>query len=126
MLKTLGFVQVIVLISVASLFILTWDFGRRVVENVQLVQASQAADVDLARVERENAQLQQLKSDVGKDEWVERKARTGLHYTRDGETLFIPIHRVAPASPPSPVVVAPPSPRPVWQDWLEAIFGPSQ
>lgn len=126
MLKTLGLVQITVLLFVATLFILTWDFGRRIVENVQLIQATQAADVELARVERENAQLQELKRDVITDAWVERIARTMLHYTREWETLFVPIHRVTANAPPAPVTAAPLPRRPVWQDWLEAIFGPSQ
>ena len=126
MIKTLGLVQIVVLVFVASLVILTWDFGRRIVENVQLVQAGQAADVELARVERENAQLLELKRDVITDAWVERIARTMLHYTREWETLFVPIHRTAPVAPPAPVVAVSPPTHPIWQDWLQAIFGPSQ
>lgn len=126
MLKTLGLVQAAVVIFVAILFIATWDFGRRIVENLQLVRAEQAADIELARVERENTQLQELKRDVITDAWVERIARTMLHYTREWETLFVPIRRVTPVPAPAPVASSPAPPRPFWQDWLEAIFGPSQ
>ncbi len=126
MLRTLGLIQIFVLLVVATLFIMTWDFGRRVVENIQLVQAVQAADADLARVERENALLKQLKKDVITDAWVERMARTMLHYTREWETLFIPIRRAPPPPAPALIVVPEPPTRPFWQEWLEIIFGPSQ
>lgn len=100
MLKTLGLAQIIILLVVATLFIMTWDFGRRLLDNVALVQAAQAADLELERVERENELLKQLKRDVITDAWVERIARTMLHYTREWETLFIPIHRPPPLPPP--------------------------
>lgn len=126
MLKSLGLIQIFVLLVVATLFVMTWDFGRRILENVQLVQAAQAADAQLARVQEQHDQLTKLKQDVSTDPWVERNARTNLHYTREGETLFIPIHRTAPPPAPEPVTTSAPPARPIWQDWLEAIFGPSQ
>jgi cell division protein FtsB len=88
MLKSLGFIQIFVLLVVATLFIMTWDFGRRILENVQLVQAAQAADQELAQVNQANAQLVQLKKDVTTDDWVIKKARVDLHYARDNETTY--------------------------------------
>lgn len=126
MLKSLGLYQILILIVVAALFMMTWDFGRRIVENVQLVQAVQAADAQLASVQKENAALVQLKKDVVTDEWVERKARSGLHYTRAGETLFIPINHDNTSPTPVPVVAPAPPERPIWLDWLETIFGSSK
>lgn len=125
MLKTLGLAQIIILLVVATLFIMTWDFGRRLLDNVALVQAAQAADLELERVERENELLKQLKRDVITDAWVERIARTMLHYTREWETLFIPIHRPPPPAAPAPVIVTAPPTRPFWQDFLQALFGTS-
>jgi len=123
MLKSLGLIQILFLLIVGALFIMTWDFGRRILENVQLVQAAQAAEQELTHVELVNAQLRQLKKDVTTDEWVIRQARVNLHYAQVNETLFIPA-----ATPPAPTapapVVAPSTPvRPFWQDWLEALFG---
>lgn len=127
MLKSLGLIQIFVLLVVAALFIMTWDFGRRVIENVQLVQAAQAADAELAHVEQVNAQLKELKKDVTTDTWVAKKARADLHYALENETLFIPAATPrAPAASAPAVVPAPAPSRPIWQDWLEAIFGPSQ
>lgn len=105
---------------------MTWDFGRRILENVQLVQAAQTASAELANAEQVNAQLKQLKKDVTTDEWVMKKARVDLHYARENETLFIP----AATPPPFQVTTAPvvpvPESRPFWQDWLQALFGPPQ
>lgn len=126
MFKSLGLYQVLVLVIVAGLFMMTWDFGRRILENVQLVQAVQAADAQLASVEQANTELVQLKKDVVTDGWVERKARSALHYTRDGETLFIPIHRSGTEPTPVPVSAPLPPARPFWLDWLESIFGANE
>jgi cell division protein FtsB len=125
MLKSLGLVQIFVLVVVATLFIMTWDFGRRILENVQLVQAAQAADAELAHALQVNAQLQELKKDVTTDDWVIKKARVDLHYAKENETLFIPASTPPPHAAPAPVVVSAPPARPIWQDWLEAIFGTS-
>lgn len=126
MLKSLGLIQIFILLVVAALFIMTWDFGRRILENVQLVQAAQAADTQLANVEQTNVTLKQLKKDVITDDWVIKKARVDLHYARENETLFIPAATPPPQSAPAPVITNSPPTRPLWQDWLEAIFGPSQ
>ncbi len=124
MLKSLGLVQILVLGVVAVLFIMTWDFGRRILENIQLVQAAQAAEAKLAHVEQVNAQLQELKKDVTTDNWVIKKARVDLHYAQENETLFIPAATPrAPVNVPAPVITPPPPTRPFWQDWLEALFG---
>lgn len=127
MLKSLGFIQIVVLLCVAALFILTWDFGRRIVENVTLVHAAQAADAELVNAEKINVQLRELKEDVTTDEWVIKKARVDLHYARENETLFIPAATpIAPNNAPAPVIQTAPPTRPFWQDLLETIFGPSQ
>ena len=127
MLKSLGVIQIFVLLVVATLFIMTWDFGRRILENVQLVQAAQAADQELAQVNQANTQLIQLKKDVTTDDWVIKKARVDLHYARANETLFIPAATPAAGSVASPVVASPaPIEHPFWQDWLQIIFGTSQ
>lgn len=126
MLKSLGLLQIIFLLLVGALFIMTWDFGRRVIENVQLVRAAQAADQDLARAETVNLQLKQLKKDVTTDDWVIKKARVDLHYAQENETLFIPAATPSPLSASAPANPAPAPERPFWQDILEAIFGASQ
>jgi len=125
MLKTLGLPQFLIIIIVAVAFILSWDFGRRILETVQLVQAVQAANQQLAQEEQINAQLKQLKKDVITDDWVAKKARVDLHYAKENETLFIPAATPPAPGAPAPVVSVPPTVRPVWQDWLEALFGPT-
>jgi cell division protein FtsB len=126
MLKSLGLIQIAVLALVAVLFFMTWDFGRRIVENAQLVEAARVANAELTHVRQVNATLKQLKKDVTTDDWVIKKARVDLHYAQENETLFIPASTPsAPAAPAAPPQAVPP-PRPAWQDWLELIFGPSQ
>lgn len=126
MLKSLGVIQIFVLLVVATLFIMTWDFGRRILENVQLVQAAQSADQELANAEQANIQLKQLKKDVTTDDWLTKKARVDYHYAKENETLFIPAATPPPRQAAAPAVPAPPPPRTWWQDALETIFGPSQ
>lgn len=126
MLKSLGWIQIVFLLLVGALFILTWDFGRRVIENVQLVRAAQEAEQELNRAETVNLQLKQLKKDVTTDDWVIKKARVDLHYAQENETLFIPAATPAPHTSPTPVSVPSSPSRPFWQDLLEALFGASQ
>jgi hypothetical protein len=127
MFKTLGLSQFIIITAIAVVLIFSWDFGRRIVESVQLVQAAQAADQKLEQVQEVNAELTSLKSDVTKDEWVEKQARARLHYAKNNETLVIPA-----ATPPAPSAPAPsvapvtPPERTIWQDVLEVLFGPTQ
>src|SRR5262245_35179818 len=123
--RTFGISQFITIIVVAVALFLAWDFGRRILDTIQLVQAAQQAATDLQTAQRVNVQLKQLKNDVTTDEWVIKKSRIDLHYARDNETVFVPAATPVPPVPPPPAIPAPP-PRPWWQDWLEAIFGPAQ
>lgn len=125
--RNIGVSQFLVILFVAVVLILVWDFGRRIIETVRLIQAAQQAERELREAERINAQLIQLKQDILTDAWVERKARSDLHYAKENETLFVPIatRPIAPPTPP-PLAIAPPAPaRPFWQDWLEWLFGPT-
>lgn len=129
MAKSLGLTQFIVIIVIAVTLIFAWDFGRRILETVQLMRTLQLADQRLTQVEAANAQLVTLKQDVTSDEWLERQARARLHYTKDGETVFIPVTALsAPAVsvPAAPAVNLPPSERTLWVDLVEALFGPVQ
>jgi cell division protein FtsB len=126
MARSLSLSQFAIIITIAVALIFSWDFGRRILETVQLLQAVQAADQRLAQVEAINAKLETLKSDVTQDAWVEKQARIRLHYTKDGETVFVPV-ATPPAPPaPAPLVVESPPERTLWQDILEALFGPAQ
>ena len=126
MVKTLGLPQFVIIIVVSVVFILSWDFGRRILETVQLVQAVRAADQQLAQDQAENQQLIDLKKRVTTDDWVMKEARVNLRYARETETLFIPVTMPAAAAAPTPVAAPAPPDRPFWQDWLEALFGPTQ
>lgn len=127
MVRTLSLSQFVIIIVIVVALIFAWDFGRRIVETVQLVQTLQAADRQLSQVEEQNAKLRVLKQDVTRDEWVEKQARANLHYTKEGETVFIPAATPpAPAAPVAVVNTPPPPARTIWDDILEALFGPMQ
>ncbi len=126
MLKSLGLSQFIVIIAIAVALILSWDFSRRILETIQLAQQVQAAERELAQATAVNAKLKQLKQDVTKDEWVEKTARARLHYAQANETLFIPAATPPAPAAPAPIVLPPPPTRSIWQDILQALFGPPQ
>ncbi len=126
MLKTLGLAQLVIIIVVAIGLILAWDFGRRILETVQLVQSAQIADQELTQGQQINVQLKQLKSDVTTDDWVTKKARADLHYAKENETLFIPAATPAAPVAPKPTPTSTVATRSVWQDVLEALFGRTQ
>lgn len=125
MVRTLSFSQFFIIIVIAVALIFAWDFGRRIVETVQMVQTLQAANRQLARVEEANAKLVTLKQDVTRDDWVEKQARARLHYTKEGETVVIPAATPPAPAAPAPVIVAPVPERTFWDDLLEALFGPT-
>lgn len=98
MTRTLGLSQFVIIIAIAVALIFAWDFGRRIVETVQMVQALQAADRQLAQAEQANTRLTALKQDVTDDEWLEKQARARLHYTRATKRfLSPPRHRRRPS-----------------------------
>jgi hypothetical protein len=125
--RHLGFAQFLAIIVAAVVIFLAWDFGRRVVETMQLAQADTAADLRLRQEEQTHAQLTQLKTDISTDDWAERYARLKWHWTRDNETIFVAAATPVPAPSPAPAVPAavPPAPKPFWENWLEALFGPA-
>lgn len=126
MAKPLGLPQFLIIIFVSLVFILSWDFGRRILETVQLVQAVRAANQQLTQDQTENQQLMALKKRVTTDDWAMKEARVNLRYAKETETLLIPVSMPAASAAPT-AVAAPPTPeRPFWQDWLEALFGPTQ
>jgi cell division protein FtsB len=127
MVRNLSVSQFFIIIIIAVALIFAWDFGRRIVETVQMVQTLQAADRQLTQLEEAKAKLLTLKQDVTRDDWVEKQARARLHYTKEGETVFIPAATPpAPAAPASVIAVPVPVPeRTIWDDLLEALFGPT-
>jgi cell division protein FtsB len=123
--RSLGLAQILIIIIVAAALILSWDFGRRILETVQLIQADQAAQQELEQDQQINAQLKQLQKDVTTDDWVIKKARVDMHYARENETLFIPA--TTPAAPPTAATLPPAAPptHSFWQDVIEALVGKS-
>jgi cell division protein FtsB len=125
--RSLGFVQVVAIVVVAVAVFLAWDFGRRLLDTMRLAQAAAAADQQLSDEEQVHAQLTQLRGDISTDDWIEKYVRTKWHWTRDNETIFVPVATPAPAPTLTPTHPATPTPPPkaVWEYWLEALFGPA-
>lgn len=124
--RSLGFVQLLAIIVIAVAVFLAWDFGRRLLETMTLSQGDATADQQLREEEQVHAQLTQLKQDVSTDDWVERYVRSKWHWTRDNETIFVPVATPAAAATPAPThpTAPPPPPKAFWEDWLETLFGP--
>jgi cell division protein DivIC len=125
--RGLGLPQFVLIIILGVGVFLAWDFGRHVFETIQLSQADARADLQLRQAQDTNGKLIALKSDVETDDWVEKYARTNWHWTRENETIFVPA--ATPVSTPAPAraaAPAPPPPKPFWEEWLDALFGPSQ
>ena len=125
--RNVGLLQFFAIIVVAVVLFLGWDFGRRLLDTVQLTQADALADQQLRAELDTNAKLKQLKADVGTDDWIEQYVRTNWHWTRENETIFVPAATpvATPAPPPAPVPSAPP-PKPFWEQWIDELFGPAQ
>jgi cell division protein FtsB len=125
--RSLGLVQVLAIVVVAVAVFLAWDFGRRLLDTMKLAQAASAADRQLQDEEQVHAQLTQLKGDISTDDWIEKYVRSKWHWTRDNETIFVPV--ATPALEPTVVPVhpatPPPPPKAFWEYWLEALFGPA-
>lgn len=127
MVKTLGLTQFVIIVVVVVSLIMAWDFGRRILETVELVQAAQQADQELERVQAENETLKQLKHDVTTDSWVIKIARAELHYAQSNETLFIPAATPPPPAAPAPAAPAVEPQTDSWlQDLLKTLFGSGQ
>ncbi len=128
--RSIGFAQFLAIIGVAVIVFLGWDFGRRVLTTMNLLDQDAQASVKLQQLEQQNADLTELKSQVTTDAWVERQVRRQWHWVRENEVPFVPIATPVPtpelASPPT--TAAPPA-KPAWQQWLDsltnALFGPA-
>ncbi len=126
MVHSLGWSHFLLIVIVAVGLIFSWDFGRRIVENMQLMQEIKIAERELAVQEQTHATLVALKARTKSPEWIEEQARRRFHYAKPDETIIIPA-----ATPPAPaksvpVEVPPPPERTIWQDVLETLFGPAQ
>ena len=114
--------------------------GRRHLHLVELGRHERRRDVDqqLARAETENKKLVELKTAVQADTWVEKFARTVLHYARPDETLVLPRSSAPAAAITAPTIVptpipsgsdsasAPPQTKSFWIDLLDWLFGPPE
>ncbi len=120
--RTIGLAQFLAIIIVAVLVFLAWDFGRRVLDAMTLAEQDLAAGQQVERLEQIHAQLVQTKTDVSTNVYAERYARENWHWTREGETLFVPLATPAPTPTPIPTIAPPaPGPKPFWRqllDWL--------
>jgi hypothetical protein len=124
----------LVIVAVFAVFF-AWDVWTRVLGNLQLTAEDTWLDQQIVRADAENKKLIALKAAVQTDIWIEKFARTVLHYARPDETLVLP-RSSAPAnsasSAPTPLpqaispTPAPPQSKPFWIDLLDWLFGPPE
>ncbi len=124
--RSIGFVQFLAIIAAIVLVFFGWDFWRLVMNTKDLAEQDARASQQLLQLEQDHARLEQTKQDVATDAYAERIARETWHWTRDNETLFVPLVTPIP-SPTPPAEAAPPTPapKPFWQDWLDRLYEPS-
>ncbi len=125
--RSLGIAQIIVIIVAVVALFLAWDFGRRIVDTLSLAQAEARTDQQLRDAQDTNVKLKDLKTSINTESWVEKYVRTNWHWTRENETIFVPAATPIPSPTPVPKIPAPatPPPKPFWEEWLDALFGPA-
>ncbi len=122
--RTLGPAQFLTIVVVVALVFFAWDFGRRVLDTMDLAAQDQRAGQQVQNLEQIHTQLVQTQADVTTNEYAERYARENWHWTREGETLFVPLATPAPTPTPVPTIAPPaPAPRPFWKQFLDLIYG---
>ncbi len=124
--RTIGLAQFLLIIAVVLFIFLAWDFGRRMLDTMQLAQRDAQAGQQLQQLEQTHADLAQQKKDVSTDTFAEDYAREKWHWTREGETLFVPLATPVPTPTPVPTVQPPaPPPKSFWQELLDKLYGPA-
>lgn len=136
--RSLNLPSIILIIAVVLALFFAWDAWTRVLGNLQLTAEDAWLDQQLARAETENKKLVELKTAVQADTWVEKFARTVLHYARPDETLVLPRSSAPAAAITAPTIVptpipsgldsasAPPQTKSFWIDLLDWLFGPPE
>lgn len=115
-----GMAWLAVLLIVGTL--LAVQFGRQIYANWDIGQRAAEIETEIARVEAENALLQQELDYLGSDAFVSAEARRLANLGRPGEQLLI-IPRGAEAPLPEELAALQ-RPKPLLEQWLELFFGP--
>ncbi len=127
--RTIGLAQFLTISAVALVVLIGWDFGHRVLDTMSLAQKDAQATIRLQAAQQINQQLKDLKGRAVTDAYAEWFVRNYRHWTRENETLFVPIATPVPVPTAAPPPAPAPTPRPEWQQWLDslinAIFGPA-
>lgn len=111
-----------VLLIVGTL--LAVQFGRQIYANWESGQRAAEIQAEIARVEAENALLQQELEYLRSDAFVSAEARRLANLGHPGEQLLI-IPPGAEAPLPPELLVAQ-RPKPHLEQWLELFFGPGE
>lgn len=124
--RTIGLAQFLAIIIAVVLVFVAWDFGRRVLDTMALAEKDTRAGQQMQNLEQIHTQLVQTKSDVTTDAFAERYARENWHWTREGETLFVPLATPVATPTPVPTVASPASdPKPFWGEFLDRLYEPA-
>lgn len=114
-----GMAWLAVLLIVGTL--LAVQFGRQIYANWEIGQRAAQMEAEIARVEAENALLQQELDYLRSDAFVSAEARRLANLGRPGEQLLI----IPPgAEAPLPEeLIALQRPKPLLEQWVELFFG---
>ncbi|MDZ4719885.1 MAG: septum formation initiator family protein [Roseiflexaceae bacterium] len=116
-----------ILISVGLVAISCWMLAGligQVLTGAQIDRQHKELKVDIARIERENADLKRQLTYAESPAYAEQVAREQLGMAREGDTVILPTF--PDTAPASVTATAIPLPTPIiqsnWQGWQEALF----
>jgi cell division protein FtsB len=117
-----GMAWLAVLLIVGTL--LAVQFGRQIYANWESGQRAAEIQAEIARIEAENALLQQELEYLRSDAFVSAEARRLANLGRPGEQLLI----IPPGAeaPLPPELLRAETPKPLLTQWIELFFGPGE
>lgn len=106
--------------------LLLGNFVNQVILSAQMDRQRAQIQMEITRIEGENAQLATSVAMAQSADYAEQVAREQLGYARKGDVVVVPVLPQATPQPveatPAPVAVAQPEPN--WQGWLHAFSPP--
>jgi cell division protein FtsB len=116
-----------ILISLGLVAISCWMLAGligQVLTSAQIDRQQKDLNIEIARIERENADLQRKLTYAESPAYAEQIAREQLGMARDGDTVILPTFPDTPAVSATATVVPLPTPtvQPNWKGWQVALF----
>ncbi|MBC7265307.1 MAG: septum formation initiator family protein [Chloroflexi bacterium] len=107
------------------------SFVGKAIEAYQLQRQVSLLEAQVKALEKEGAALEDQLEYVRSDAYVEKVVREQLKWSRPGETVFLPLPRLAnrtqasplPTTPAGPALVTTPQWQSHWPEWWALLFG---